>query len=229
MPRVQVVQHAQGVPRYPVRGVPARSSKWDDPVRYKLNRGYGDEFEHTSFASIQKRWYTRSAVTADFDFVGGSAVLWHPSASGSFLYEYAPSGDFQALLEYSSMGVAGGGMAPCIALLNSSGSGWGGSIYNDGSQYNWNISTWSYSGTGSNMGSTGGPDGRRLLVSLRRSGTTVYVKFSNDLGGSWSTEASATTSWTSSYNILGIGRVYSGSDPGWIMLHRLNVYSSQVA
>lgn len=227
MPRVQVVQRAQGVPRWAARGVPVKTSKYDDPVRYKLNRAYGDEFEHTSFAALQRRWQMRNAVAADFDFPGGSAVLWHPSGSGSFLYQAVPAGDWQALLEYSSMGVAGQGMCPSIALFDDFGNGGAASIYSDGNAYAWSLSSWSYNTTLSNAGSYRADDGRRQLVVLRKSGTTLLAKFSANLGSNWSGEATGITTVAATHRWLGIGRIFT-TDPGWIMLHRFNVFATQV-
>lgn len=235
MPRVQVVQRAASAPRFGARGVWARTTTLlDNPVRYKLNRGYGDEFEHQTFASLQKRWTLRSTTAADFDFslAAGSALMWNASTSASWLYGAAPAGDFQAILEFNPLNaLAGAGMAPTLALLTSAGAGAGASFYNDSTTRGWTLSAWAYSNTATGDLGQGGSSaiatGKRLVVALRRSGTNLLAKFSSDSGVTWSTEASVGTV-SSSNNLLGIGRPWSGSTPGWIVLHRLNVYSSQV-
>lgn len=235
MPRVQVVQRAPGAPRVPARGVWARTrTTLDNPVRYKLNRGYGDEFEHQTFASLSRRWRIRSAVVSDFDFswAGGSSLLWNATTSGSWIYQAAPAGDFQAILEFNALGkLHGYGMMPTLALLDANGTGAGGSFYSDATTRGWTITSWAYSATatgdlGKGTDADTGP-GRALLVSMRRSGTTLPMKFSADGGATWSTETSAGTV-SASNNLLAIGRPWSGSTPGWVALHRLNVYSTQV-
>lgn len=223
MPRVEVVRRAASAPRFGVRGVPFARKSWDNPVRFKLNRGYGDEFEYDSFAQIGKRWNVKGMTASDFGFLGGSALEFYP-ATNMGIWQFAPSGDFEAVLEFSSMGTAGGGMCPAVGLLDASGNGLATSVYTDGSYYGWNIGSWGYSSTATAPSAESAGDGRHMWIALKRAGTAVTCRCSSD-GSTWGTVLSVGTTTVATNNRLAIFRPYSGSDPGWSLLHRLNVYS----
>lgn len=223
MPRLQFVSRAPSAPRSGVRGVPFGRKAWDNPVRFPLDRAYGDEFEEKMFSEIQRRWNLRNIVAADLSFPGGSSIEWLPSGAGSHFWKPAPSGDFEAILEYQSTSTAGNGMAPAICLLDSSGNGSGFSLYNDGNIYGWNVSAWAYGSTGGGQ-SYGTLVGQHMWVAVRRTGTTLSCRWSSN-GTSWSNIPTTFTTNVATNNRLTIGRLYSGSNPGWQMLHRFNVYS----
>lgn len=223
MPRVQVTRRSARTPRAELRGVPFTRKTWDNPIRFKLNRAYGDEFEYDSFAQVSRRWNAKGVTATDFAFPGASAIEFYPAATNG-IWEFAPSGDFEAVLEFQSCGTAGGGMSPAIGLLDSNGTGLACSIYSDGNFYGWGISAWAYNATATGPLAHSAGDGRHYWVALRRTGTSVTVRQSID-GVNWGTALAPGTTNVTTNNRLAIFRPYSGSDPGWSILHRFNVYS----
>ena len=133
MPQVQPLIRSARTPRAGLRGVPFTRKAWDDPIKYKLSRSYGDEFEYDNFAQMQRRWNMQGVGASAFAFPGGSAVEFYPSTNQG-LWMYAPSGDFEAVLEFSPT-KTGGGMCPSIGLLDSTFAKYATSFYNDDNIY----------------------------------------------------------------------------------------------
>ena len=221
MPQVQPLIRSARTPRAGLRGVPFTRKAWDDPIKYKLSRSYGDEFEYDNFAQMQRRWNMQGVGASAFAFPGGSAVEFYPSTNQG-LWMYAPSGDFEAVLEFSPT-KTGGGMCPSIGLLDSTFAGYATSFYDDGNVYTWVIgSSMAYSSTSNNLGSHGTTDGRHCWIALRRTGSTVQGRFSTN-GTSWGSLAGSGSLAPATYNRIAIFKPWS-TDPGWTRLHRFNVY-----
>ncbi|MHB8459101.1 MAG: hypothetical protein ACYDAK_05385 [Candidatus Limnocylindrales bacterium] len=223
MPTILIPRRSAQGPRYAVRGVPFNRKPWDNPVRYKLDRAYGDEFEEASFSALSRRWQMHTAVAADFNFHGGSSIDWMPSAQGSSLYETIPAGDFEAVLEYSvGSGATGSSQGMFgIGMLDANGTGAGFSVYNDSNAYTWGIITWNYSGTGNSVVNGVTFDNRHVWIAVKSVGGNIQGKVSNN-GSTW-------TAYTAAFAI-GVTPVYltitrfltTAFD--WTTLHRLNVY-----
>lgn len=207
-------QSSFGVPPGPV---PFARKTWDNPIRYRLNRAYGDEFEYANLTQFNRRWQRHTVPDTSLGFPGGSSIELYPSSQGSAIYRPAPSGDFEMLLEYS--GEASNNDMFGLYVVDANGSGQGCSLYS-GSVYNWTVTTWNYSGSGNNT-ALAYPDTRHTWIALKKSGTSYTAKGSTD-GATFSSYTSANTNAIVPVYI-GIGRMYTNAT-GSLSLHRLNVY-----
>lgn len=212
-----------GLPPGPL---PFNGQAWDNPVRYPLNRGYGDEFSYpTGVTGFNRRWKNRgfSAFTTNVDFSPGSAMLTHFDAQGAAIYTTAPAGDFEILLQYSLGSPATNVMVGPL-IVDTAGAGYGCSPYNDANAYLWRLSGWAYSATGPSIVGAGTALANKLVIFalLRRVGTTYSCRFSANgstfLGPS---TGDTTVSFTPAY--IGVGRFLS-ADGGAVTLHRFNVF-----
>lgn len=194
---------------------------WDNPVKYKLDRAYGDEYEYTSFADMTKRIAVRNVTEAKTSFPGGSSIEVNFSQGDALLYP-VPAGDGEWLLE-ANVGIANtlnGGMFG-LALLNASGNGTGFSAYNDGNAYTWAVTSWIYAGTGNAVAHGLTFDNRHYWTSMKKSGTNITGRISANGTSFTSFTAASTLSVTPVY--LAVIRLFSGGG-GFTHLHRLNFY-----
>lgn len=238
MPTILVPNRKITAPRIAVRGAPFTRKAWDNPVKYKLNRAFGDEFEgYSSFAQLIRRWAPASGgtppVAGDFFFPGGSEIEWRlpTGASASCLQCAAPAGDFEALLEVSFglVDIATNNLpfAPGIALVDATGVGAAGSYYMFNNSIYTTTLTSGFGTTGTNNLVASGYtvlDGRHTWISVRRTGTTLQARFSAD-GSTFSAfTTGVTVSATAAF--LAIGKMYPGitTTPPVVHLHRLNIY-----
>jgi hypothetical protein len=208
--------------------VPFNRKTWDNPIRYKLNRAYGDEFEYPNFQQLSRRWSMHTAVSADFMFPGGSAIQWNPSAAGSALYIPIPAGDFEAVLEYQRHRTAARQDDMFgLALLDASGAGVGYTTDYDGNSYTWDVVAWAYSGTGSGHAAVAAAalpsGGTHIWTCIRGTGTLVQGRESGDGSTLNTLNAGTTIGVTPLY--LAIVRMFANASE-WITLNRLNVYST---
>lgn len=227
---------AATLPAVPVGPTPFTRKNWDNPVRFKLNRAYGDEFEYSSFAQLTRRWTPAGAtppVAGDFGFPGGSSIEWLPvtGVPSSALQIAAPSGDFEAVLEFStsrghSLTAADWMFAPGLVLIDSVGVGAGAAPYIfDGNVYSTTLIT-NIISTATNNFVAGGPvwDGRHMWLAMRRTGTNLQVRFS--INGSTFTSLSTGVTVSATAPFLAIAKINptGATIPAAITLHRLNVY-----
>lgn len=199
---------------------PFNRKAWDNPIRYKLNRAYGDEFEYANYTDLTRRWKTHGTVSAsDFQFPGGSSIDFKPAGQGSAIYIAAPSGDFEAVLEMSVpqnfTSMYG------LAIVDVNGTGIGFSHDYDVSSYLWNVSSWNYSGTNNSVASGTPRDNRHIWIMLKKVGATYTGRQSIDGSTITATAAATPAAFTPAY--LAIARMYTNAAI-WTPLHRLNVY-----
>jgi hypothetical protein len=219
---------------------PFNRKDWDNPIKYKLNRAYGDEFEYTSFRDLSRRWQMAGAtlpVAADFGFPGGSAIEWYPlsganTGASTAIQIAAPSGDFEAVLEYSqgwpsAVGAAGQILGPAIGLVDSTGVGAAGGMYLFNALMYTTTTTSNLVTTATN--NTVNPsisnfDGRHFWIGVRRTGTTLTGRMSHN-GITWSSfTAGVTVSATAPYLCIAKCNVSASTEAGMLTLYRLNVY-----
>lgn len=200
---------------------------WDNPVKYKLNRAYGDEFEYPNFQQFSRRWQLHATTAADFMFPGGSAIDWFPPAAGAALYRAIPSFDFEAVLEAQRHRTAARWDDMFgLAVVDANGDGVGYSYDYDGSSYDWTVTGWVYSGTGTSHAAQGGglgAGGTHVWTCLRKTGTLVQGRESVDGATLNALTAGSTLSVTPLY--LAIIRLITNPSE-WVRLHRLNVYGA---
>ena len=227
---------AATLPAVPVGPAPFTRKNWDNPVRYRLDRAYGDEFEYNSFTQLTRRWQLAGAtlpVAADFNFPGGSAIEWLPVGGGnsSAFQIAAPSGDFEALLEFStsrgqSLSSGDWMFAPGLALIDSVGVGAGAAIYiYDGNFYTTTLVTNIISTATNNSVASGAAwDGRHMWLAMRRTGTNLQARGS--MNGSTFTALTTGVTVSATAPFLAMAKINPtvATTPATITLHRLNVY-----
>lgn len=218
------------VPALPPGPVRFERETWDNPIRFPLNRSYGDEFEYRNLTEFKRQWRVRNLADSAFSFPGGSTVeITFPGAtSGLAIYRPAPAGDFETVWELSLGSPSGlaasyGSMISAL-ILDSSGGGAGASEYWNAEGFDgWNISGWAYSSTGVQGLGTVSRDGGHRWYSLRRVSGTYYSRLSVD-GSTWILAASWTPpAFTPSF--IGLGAMYTGGNNVVVRLHRLNTYT----
>lgn len=214
--------------------VPFGRKAWDNPVRYKVNRPYGDEFEYASYQQLTRRWTpagTVPPVSGDFSFPGGSSIEWTPSGTtSSALVFSAPAGDFEAVLEFSIGSPVALGNAtsafPGIGVTDATGVGAAVGLYLYDMRCYSTTTTAGFTTTATNnsVATTVTLDGRHLWISARRTGTLLQARISTDGSTFTALTTGVTVSATAPY--LSIAKLYptSSNTSGVWRLYRLSVY-----
>lgn len=206
---------------------PFARKNWDNPVKFKLNRQYGDEFEYANFSQLRNRWTIRSAVAADFRFDGGSCIGWKSQdASGHALVQPLPPYDFDAVLEFTrDFGIGVTDNFPALGIVDASGNGFGIGVHQDANLYTNAISAWVNPATFSHLVASGFLGGQgHVWLCLRRTGGNIQGRASIN-GSTWTSFTTADAiGGTPVY--LAIMRYRGGSGNGSFnaVLHRFNVY-----
>lgn len=208
------------MPGLPPGPIPFGRKAWDNPVRFRLNRPYGDEFEHQDFRSLSRRWELRNAVAADFSFPGGSTIEWIPSGAGSALLMPAPPGDFEIVLEFSGAHALTNNsfVGPCIVDA----SGAGEQTAGFGSLYTFLLTGYAYGNAQQLVAIGSDTAAPHCWITLKKSGTDYSCRGSIT-GTSW-TAFNTPTSNAMVPAKIGILRGYVGGETSWLHLHRFNVY-----
>lgn len=192
--------------------------RWSDPRNYPLNRPYGDEFEYTSFAEMRRKWTMIASTASDFDFHGDS-VGWRPSTNICGFYIGAPAGDAEFVVELSLGNGNASGNGLLLGLIDAAGNGTAANIFNNAFTDTWTVTAFALSanvnGTVPNIVN----DGARKWMSIRRTGTTLQIRTSND-GVTWtSLTGGSTVSATARYFAI-----FCVTQLAYIELYRFNVY-----
>lgn len=196
-------------------------TQWSDPRHTPPTRPYGDEFQYGSFNEMRRKWTMRNTVAGDFDFMGSYGIGWKQSSSHSGFYLPAPSGNMEVVLEYSpGSGLGSGSAGLQMGIIDAVGTGGLGST-NGSTDQTWTAVTWALTGNVTASSSALDFKGGHKWMSIKRSGTTLTFRNSNN-GSTWNAFGGGVTVPAAGY--LVIGSLHNSDVPGYAVLHRLTVY-----
>lgn len=199
----------------------------DNESIYATDPTYGDDMVGPVIKGI---WTKRNiAQTETFitptkvrgSYVNHRAMQLHFDAQGDNILQTAPAGDFELIVgirNLSNYGTMSG-----LMIVDSAGSGVGFSPYNDGSCYTWNISTYNYGSTGTQLAGAAPVLNGAFWLSLKKVGTNYTGKISTD-GVTWSSGVTTGNAFT--VNRMGIGRLFTTGGDITIDITRFNYYPS---
>lgn len=179
-----------------------------------LHATYGDDF---TGASLAVKWSRagnavsgQESFQVDSDAATPTWMRWTRGATGGWIYQTAPAGDFTLIGCLG--GWNGSGVMHGPVIVDSAGTGVGATFYSSPSSYLvTSLTTMAYaSNFAQGAGMTNPYDGSRVWLRLRKSGTSYFVSASFD-GEKWAPESTALT-WAGTPTQIGFGHWF-GANP----------------